>query len=121
MLGVAVYLAVGVWGVVNLAEGDWFIGGVMVTVMLVGLPSLSVPGRSDPAPGASLSPCGKQASLLRALRGLVQDGAVAACGLGLVEGGVGGEQRVVVRGRARVDEDATDADGGVNPAGAGGV
>jgi hypothetical protein len=36
------------------------------------------------------------------LCGLVQDGAVAACGLGLVEGGVGGEQRFVVRLRARI-------------------
>jgi hypothetical protein len=54
---------------------------------------------------------------LSALRGLVQDGAVAAGGLGLVEGGLGGEQRVVVRLGARVDERATDADGGINPAG----
>jgi hypothetical protein len=58
---------------------------------------------------------------LRALRGLVQDGAVAASGLRLVEGGVGGEQRVVVRLRARVEERATDADGGENPVGTGGV
>jgi hypothetical protein len=46
----------------------------------------------------------------------VQDGAVAACDFGLVEGGVGGEQRFVVRLGARVEERATDADGGINPA-----
>jgi hypothetical protein len=51
----------------------------------------------------------------------VQDGAVAAGGLGLVEGGVGGEQRFVMRLRARVEERSTDADGGINPAGTDGV
>ena len=51
------------------------------------------------------------------LRGLVQDGPVAAGGLGFVQGGVGGEQRVVVGRRARVEEHATDADGGMNPTG----
>ena len=54
---------------------------------------------------------------LGALRGLVQDRLVAACDLGLVEGSVGGEQRFVVRLRARVEERGTDADGGINPAG----
>ncbi len=43
---------------------------------------------------------------LCALRGLVHDGAVTACDLCLVEGGVGGGQRVVVCGRARVKERA---------------
>ena len=43
--------------------------------------------------------------LLGALR-VVHDGAVAACDLGFVEGGVGGGQRVVVRLRARVEEAA---------------
>ena len=47
--------------------------------------------------------------------------AVAACDLGLVEGGVGGEQRFVVRLGARVEERGADADGGMNPVGAGGV
>jgi hypothetical protein len=61
------------------------------------------------------------AGCLCALRGFVQDGAVGACDLGLVEGGVGGEQRFVVRLRARVEERAANADGGMNAAGAGGV
>ena len=47
----------------------------------------------------------------------MQDRLVAACDLGLVEGGVGGEQRFVVRLGARVEERAADADGGVNVAG----
>jgi hypothetical protein len=51
----------------------------------------------------------------------VQDGAVAACDLGLVEGDVGGDQRFVVRLHARVKECATDADGRINPAGTDGV
>jgi hypothetical protein len=42
LLGIAAYVAVGVWGVVNLAEGDWFVGGVMLGAALVGLPSLVV-------------------------------------------------------------------------------
>jgi hypothetical protein len=58
---------------------------------------------------------------LRASRRLVQDGAVAARDLGLIEGGVGGEQRFVMRLRARVEERDTDADGGVNRAGTGGM
>jgi len=49
------------------------------------------------------------------LRGLVQDSPVAACGLGFVQGGVGGEQRVVMSRRAWVEEHATDADGGMKP------
>jgi hypothetical protein len=51
----------------------------------------------------------------------VHDGAVAARDLGLVEGRVGGAQRFVVRLRARVEQRGADADGGRNPAGAGGV
>jgi hypothetical protein len=59
--------------------------------------------------------------LLSAVGGLVQDRLVAACDLGLVEGGVGGEQGVVVGLGAGVEERATDADGGINPAGPDGV
>ena len=51
----------------------------------------------------------------------MQDRLVAACDLGLVEGGVGGEQGVVVGLGAGVEERATDADGGINPAGPDGV
>ena len=40
VLGVAALVAVGVWGVVNLVEGDWFIGGLFVACVLFGLPSL---------------------------------------------------------------------------------
>jgi hypothetical protein len=64
---------------------------------------------------------GKAGYTLGAWRGLVHDGAVAACDLGLVEGGVGGAQRFVVRLGARVEERGADADGGRNPVGAGGV
>jgi hypothetical protein len=38
------FVLVGVWGVVNLSEGDWFIGGVMVGAAVVGLWSLLVRG-----------------------------------------------------------------------------
>ena len=54
------------------------------------------------------------------VRGLVHDGPVGACGLGLVEDGVGSDQRLVER-RARVEEDPTDADGGMHPTGTDGV
>jgi hypothetical protein len=40
VLGVAALLAVGVWGVINLVERDWFIGGVFVACALLGVPSL---------------------------------------------------------------------------------
>ena len=40
VLGAVAFLAVGVLGVVNLVEGDWFIGGLFVACALVGLPSL---------------------------------------------------------------------------------
>ena len=73
-----------------------------------------------PAPGHE-PPEGHCGAVLGVLQGLVHDGAVAACDLGLVEGGVGGEQRFLVRLRARVEERAADADGGRNPVGAGGV
>ena len=59
--------------------------------------------------------------LLVVWRGLVHDGAVAAGDLGLVEGGVGGEQRFVVGLGAGVEERGADADGGGNLVGAGGV
>jgi hypothetical protein len=69
-----------------------------------------------PVAGSSLSQNG-----LGAWRGSVQDGLVTACHLGFVEGGVGGEQRVVMRLCARVEERGTDADTGMNPAGTDGV
>jgi hypothetical protein len=53
------------------------------------------------------------------LRRLGHDGAVAACDLGLVEGGVGGEQRFVVRLRARVEEGAPASRGQLMPAAVG--
>jgi hypothetical protein len=40
VLGAAALLAVGVWGVVNLAAGDWFIGGLFVACALFGVPSV---------------------------------------------------------------------------------
>ena len=48
VLGVVAFLLAGVWGVVNLAEGDWFIGGVLVASAIVGLWSLVV-AASTPA------------------------------------------------------------------------
>jgi hypothetical protein len=43
-------LGLGVWGAVKLTEGDWFIGGVLVASVLLGLHSLvmSVRHRSSP-------------------------------------------------------------------------
>ena len=40
VLGAVALLAVGVWGVVNLVEGDWFIGVGFVGCALLGLRSL---------------------------------------------------------------------------------
>jgi len=34
------FLVLGVWGVVELVEGDWFIGGVLLACVLLGVPSL---------------------------------------------------------------------------------
>ena len=34
------FVAIGVWGIVNLTEGDWFIGGLFIACALLGLPSL---------------------------------------------------------------------------------
>lgn len=41
-LGAVGFVLVGVWGVVNLSERDWFIGVVMVASAVVGLWSLVV-------------------------------------------------------------------------------
>ena len=40
VLGALGLLLVGVWGVVNLLEGDWFIGGIFVASAVVAAPSL---------------------------------------------------------------------------------
>ena len=42
VLGVVAFVVVAAWGVVNLSEGDWFVGGVMVGSAIVGLWSLVV-------------------------------------------------------------------------------
>jgi hypothetical protein len=42
VLATIAFVLVGVWGVVNLSEGDWFIGGVMVAAALIGLWSRAV-------------------------------------------------------------------------------
>ena len=42
LLGVVAFVLVGIWGVVNLSESDWFIGGLMVVCAIVGLWSLVV-------------------------------------------------------------------------------
>ena len=57
VLGAAGFVLVGVWGVVNLSEGDWFIGVGMAGSAVVGLWSLLVRalqqrrhGRGGPLP-----------------------------------------------------------------------
>jgi hypothetical protein len=45
-LGAVAFLAVGVWGIVNLLDGDWFIGGLFLGCMLLGLSSLTSTVRS---------------------------------------------------------------------------
>lgn len=57
VLGAAGFVLVGVWGVVNLSEGDWFIGVGMVGSAVIGLWSLLVRvlqqrrhGRGGPLP-----------------------------------------------------------------------
>ena len=42
VLGAVAFVLVGVWGVVNLSEGDWFIGGVMLASAVIGVWSLVV-------------------------------------------------------------------------------
>ena len=41
-LAAVAFVLIGVWGVVNLSESDWFIGGVMVASAVIGLWSLAV-------------------------------------------------------------------------------
>lgn len=41
-LAAVALVLVGVWGVVNLSESDWFIGGVMAASAVIGLWSLAV-------------------------------------------------------------------------------
>ena len=40
VLGAIAFVLVGVWGVVNLSEEDWFVGGLMLASAVVGLWSL---------------------------------------------------------------------------------
>jgi hypothetical protein len=40
VLRAVLLLVLGVWGVVKLVEGDWFIGGVLLACVLLGVPSL---------------------------------------------------------------------------------
>ena len=40
VLGAVALVAIGVWGVVKLGEGDWFIGGAFVACALLGVRSL---------------------------------------------------------------------------------
>jgi hypothetical protein len=40
VLRAVLLLGLGVWGVVKLLEGDWFIGGVLLACVLLGVPSL---------------------------------------------------------------------------------
>jgi len=42
VLAAVALVLVGVWGVINLSESDWFIGGVMVASAVIGLWSLAV-------------------------------------------------------------------------------
>jgi len=42
VLAAVAFVLVGAWGVVNLSEADWFIGGVMLASAIIGLWSLVV-------------------------------------------------------------------------------
>jgi hypothetical protein len=42
VLAVVAWVLIGGWGVINLAAGDWFIGGLMLACALVGLWSLTL-------------------------------------------------------------------------------
>lgn len=42
VLAAVAFVLIGLWGVVNLSEGDWFIGGVMLASAVVGLWSQGV-------------------------------------------------------------------------------
>ena len=42
VLAAVAWLLIGAWGVLNLSEQDWFIGGVMLGCALIGLWSLAV-------------------------------------------------------------------------------
>jgi hypothetical protein len=42
VLATIAWLLIGAWGVINLAQEDWFIGGVMLGCAVVGLWSLAV-------------------------------------------------------------------------------
>ena len=46
-LAAVAYVLLGAWGVINLADGDWFIGGVMLACAVVGLPSLLARARKE--------------------------------------------------------------------------
>jgi hypothetical protein len=37
LLGAVAFVLLGIWGVVNLSQGDWFISGVVVATAVVGL------------------------------------------------------------------------------------
>ena len=37
LLAAVAFVLLGIWGVVNLSEGDWFIGGGMVATAVIGL------------------------------------------------------------------------------------
>ena len=41
ILGAAAILGLAAWGIANLAQGDWFIGGLFVGCALISLPSLA--------------------------------------------------------------------------------
>ena len=36
------FVLLGVWGVINLSDGDWFIGGVLVASAVIGLRSRTI-------------------------------------------------------------------------------
>ncbi len=39
VLAAAALLAIGAWGIVNLLDGDWFVGGLFVACAILGVPS----------------------------------------------------------------------------------
>ena len=42
VLAAVAWVVIGGWGALNLSEGDWFIGGLMLACALVGLWSLAL-------------------------------------------------------------------------------
>ena len=49
VLAAVAFVLIGVWGVVNLSDGDWLIGGAMLASAVIGLWSRAVRMLQEPA------------------------------------------------------------------------